>query len=302
MNAFPYEHDDHLGSFLSKARKFPMLTAEEEPELVNRWRKEADQSALTLLLGSHLRLVIKMAFGYRGYGLSIADLIAEGNLGLMQAVERFDVARGFRFATYAQWWIRAAIQEHILRNWSLVRMGTTAAQKKLFFNLRRLKGTLDAYDEGDLSPAVVSSIAAALGVAETDVVEMNRRLAGNESSLNASVGEDGETSYQDLLPDDSVDQETAYAQSEELCKRRALFEDAFAALTPRERQILTERKLVESPKTLAELGVIHGVSRERIRQIEESAFGKLKKAVLGKSARDLFNEPAQTNDELLVAA
>ena len=279
MNKITYTHDDHLARFMDEARKFPLLTADQEREYTNRWREEADQAALTLLIGSHLRLVIKMAMRNRGYGLSVADLIAEGNVGLMQAVERFDPDRGFRFSTYAMWWIRAAIQEFILRNWSLVRIGTTGAQKKLFFNLRRLKSSLNAYEEGDLSPNIAATIAAELDVSEHEVVEMNRRLTGGESSLNILVGEDGDTSLQDLLQDDGPNQETVFGEAEEIRKRWALVEKALERLTPREQQILNDRKLGEKPKTLEELGEIFGVSRERIRQIEVKALNKLTKSV-----------------------
>ena len=279
MNKITYTHDDHLARFMDEARKFPLLTADHEREYTNRWREEADQAALTLLIGSHLRLVIKMAMRNRGYGLSIADLIAEGNVGLMQAVERFDPDRGFRFSTYAMWWIRAAIQEFILRNWSLVRIGTTGAQKKLFFNLRRLKSSLNAYEDGDLSPNIAATIAAELDVSEHEVVEMNRRLTGGESSLNILVGEDGDTSLQDLLQDDGPNQETVFGEAEEFRKRWALVEKALERLTPREQQILNDRRLGEKPKTLEELGEIFGVSRERIRQIEVKALNKLTKSV-----------------------
>ncbi len=279
MNKITYTHDDHLARFMDEARKFPLLTADQEREFTNRWREEGDQAALTQLLGSHLRLVIKMAMRNRGYGLSIADLIAEGNIGLMQAVERFDPDRGFRFATYAMWWIRAAIQEFILRNWSLVRIGTTGAQKKLFFNLRRLKSSLNAYEEGDLSPKIAATIAAELDVSEHEVVEMNRRLTGGESSLNILVGENGDTSLQDLLQDDGPNQETVFGEAEEFRKRWALVEKALERLTPREQQILNDRRLGEKPKTLEELGEIFGVSRERIRQIEVKALNKLTKSV-----------------------
>jgi len=279
MNKITYTHDDHLARFMDEARKFPLLTADQEREYTNRWREEADQAALTLLIGSHLRLVIKMAMRNRGYGLSVADLIAEGNVGLMQAVERFDPDRGFRFSTYAMWWIRAAIQEFILRNWSLVRIGTTGAQKKLFFNLRRLKSSLNAYEEGDLSPNIAATIAAELDVSEHEVVEMNRRLTGGESSLNILVGEDGDTSLQDLLQDDGPNQETVFGEAEEFRKRWALVEKALERLTPREQQILNDRRLGEKPKTLEELGEIFGVSRERIRQIEVKALNKLTKSV-----------------------
>ncbi len=280
MNKITYTHDDHLARFMDEARKFPLLTADQEREYTNRWREEADQAALTQLIGSHLRLVIKMAMRNRGYGLSVADLIAEGNVGLMQAVERFDPDRGFRFSTYAMWWIRAAIQEFILRNWSLVRIGTTGAQKKLFFNLRRLKSSLNAYEDGDLSPNIAATIAAELDVSEHEVVEMNRRLTGGESSLNILVGEDGDTSLQDLLQDDGPNQETVFGDAEEFRKRWALVEKALERLTPREQQILNDRRLGEKPKTLEELGKIFGVSRERIRQIEVKALNKLTKTVL----------------------
>ena len=279
MNKITYTHDDHLARFMDEARKFPLLTADQEREYTNRWREEADQAALTLLLGSHLRLVIKMAMRNRGYGLSVADLIAEGNVGLMQAVERFDPDRGFRFSTYAMWWIRAAIQEFILRNWSLVRIGTTGAQKKLFFNLRRLKSSLNAYEDGDLSPNIAATIAAELDVSEHEVVEMNRRLTGGESSLNILVVEDCDTSLQDLLQDDGPNHDTVFGEAEEFRKRWALVEKALERLTPREQQILNDRRLGEKPKTLEELGEIFGVSRERIRQIEVKALNKLTKSV-----------------------
>jgi RNA polymerase sigma-32 factor len=303
MNKFSYANDDILASFVAEAQKFPLITAEQERELTNQWRDEGDKAALTLLLGSHLRLVIKIAHGNRGYGLPLADLIAEGNVGLMQAVERFDPDRGFRFSTYAQWWVRAAMQEYIMRTWSMVRMGTTAAQKKLFFNLRRLKSSLNAYEEGDLSPEVTAKIAAELDVSEKEVVEMNRRLAGGESSLNIPVGEDGDTSYQDFLEDESPNQETTYADAEEFHKRWALVEKELAELTPRERHILTERKLSESPKTLGALGDVHGVSRERIRQIEANALKKLKKAVCTTAGpQGLLGESEQDISALMAAA
>jgi RNA polymerase sigma-32 factor len=279
MNTFSHTHDDHLARFVATAQKFPLVTAEQERELINRWRDKGDTAALTLLLGSHLRLVIKMAYGNRGYGLSIDDLIAEGNTGLMKAVERFDPDRGFRFSTYAQWWVRAAIQEYVLRNWSLVRLGTTAAQKKLFFNLRRLKGSLDAYEEGDLSSEVAATIAAELDVPKDAVVEMNRRLTGGDSSLNMPAGEEGDTSHQDFLQDEAPDQEMAFGEAEEFSKRWDVVEKALEELTPRERHILTERRLNENQKTLGELSAVYGVSRERIRQIEVRAMGKLQQAV-----------------------
>jgi RNA polymerase sigma-32 factor len=284
MSSFPNAREDHLTRLFAKARTFPLLGAEQERDLVKRARKKSDHAALTLLLGSHLRLVIKIAQGNRGYGLPVADLIAEGNVGLMEAVQRFDPDRGFRFATYAQWWIRAAINEYILKNWSLVRMGTTAGQKKLFFNLRRLKGSLGAYEDGDLSPEDIAKVAAALGVSEDEVLAMNRRLAGKERSLNASVGEEGDLTYQDLLVDDRPNAEAALAETEEFRKRWSLVKDALTKLSPRERLIVSERKIAETPKTLEELGAVYGVSRERIRQIEKAALKKLKMAVRAASA------------------
>lgn len=302
MNVSLSGRDNPLASFLAEARTFPLLGAEEERDLVVRWREEGDRAALTRLLGSHLRLVIKIALGHRGYGLPVADLIAEGNVGLMQAAERFEPERGFRFSTYAQWWVRAAIQEYILRNWSLVRMGTTAAQKKLFFNLRRVKGSLDAYEEGDMAPATVAAVAHALGVSENAVVEMNRRLAGAESSLNAPVGED-EILPQDLLADGRPDQETVFGDAEELYKRWMLVEGALHGLTQRERHILTERRLADTPKTLEELSTLYGVSRERVRQIEEKALKKLKRTVRAEAmARGLMGEGTHARAELTAAA
>lgn len=286
----------YLARFMAEAQKFPLVTAEEECELVKRWRDEGDASALSLLVGSHLRLVLKIAYGNRGYGLPIDDLIGEGNTGLMQAAIRFDPDRGFRFSTYAMWWIRAAIQEYVLRNWSLVRLGTTAAQKKLFFNLRRLKGSLDAYEEGDMPPEVATAIAAELDVSEDAVIEMNRRMTGGDSSLNVPVGEDGTLSHQDLLQDDAPDQEAALGEAEEFDKRWHLVETALERLTPRERHILTERRLRDDPKTLEDLSIVHGVSRERIRQIEVRALEKLQTSVSSSGgARGLLNEgPGQT--------
>ena len=293
MNTISYTHDDHLARFMDEARKFPLLTVDQEREYTERWREEGDLAALTLLLGSHLRLVIKIAMRNRGYGLSVADLIAEGNVGLMQAVERFDPDRGFRFATYAMWWIRATIHEYLLRNWSLVRMGTTGAQKKLFFNLRRLKQSLNAYEEGDLSPEVVATIAAELDVPEHEVVEMNRRLTGGESSLNIVVREESGSTLQDLLQDESPDQEAVLGELDEHRKRWALVEKALEGLTPREQRILRERKLDEDPKTLEELSEVFGVSRERVRQIEAKALVKLSKTVqIAAKRRGLLGESA----------
>jgi RNA polymerase sigma-32 factor len=253
--------------------------------------------------GSHLRLVIKMAYKNRGYGLLIDDLIAEGNTGLMQAAKRFDPDRGFRFSTYARWWVRAAIQEYVLKNWSLVRTGTTAAQKKLFFNLRRLKASLHAYEESDLSPEVAATIAAELDVSEDAVIEMNLRLTGGDNSLNAPAGEDGTLSHQDLLQDETPDQETVFGEAEEFRKRWGLVETALDELTPRERHILTERKLTEDPKTLGDLSTVFGVSRERIRQIEVRALEKVQKLVCTMAKdHDLLNEAVDETVTLKAAA
>ncbi|MBZ0325926.1 MAG: RNA polymerase sigma factor RpoH [Alphaproteobacteria bacterium] len=271
--------DGNLSRYLQDIRKFPMLTADEEYMLAKRWREHDDSEAAHKLVTSHLRLVAKIAMGYRGYGLPVGELISEGNVGMMQAVKRFDPERGFRLATYAMWWIRASIQEYILHSWSLVKMGTTAAQKKLFFNLRRLKGQLNAIDEGDLSPENVAKIAHTLDVPEAEVVSMNRRLAAGDHSLNAAVRADGDGEWQDWLVDDSEDQETLLGEREELENRRGLLKDAMKVLNKRERNILTERRLRESPQTLEELSQEYGISRERVRQIEVRAFEKLQKAM-----------------------
>ena len=247
--------------------------------LAKRWREHEDLDAAHQLVTSHLRLVAKIAMGYRGYGLPLAELISEGNVGMMQAVKRFDPEKGFRLATYAMWWIRAAIQEYILHSWSLVKMGTTAAQKKLFFNLRKLKGQMQAIDEGDLDPEQVTYIAEQLNVPEADVVSMNRRLAGPDHSLNAPLRIDGEGEWQDWLADDNDTQEAIYAEEEELTKRRALLVRAMDNLNDREKHILTERRLKEEPTTLEELSQQYGISRERVRQIEVRAFEKLQKAI-----------------------
>jgi len=247
--------------------------------LAKSWRERGDTKAAHKLVTSHLRLVAKIAMGYRGYGLPVSELISEGNVGMMQAVKRFDPERGFRLATYAMWWIRAAIQEYILHSWSLVKMGTTAAQKKLFFNLRKLKGQMQAIEEGDLSPEQVSKIATTLDVPEDDVVQMNRRLAAPDHSLNAPLRIDGDGEWQDWLVDDSDDQETLLAENEELGKRRALLTNAMKALNERERHILEQRRLREDPTTLEDLSQHYGISRERVRQIEVRAFEKLQKAI-----------------------
>jgi RNA polymerase sigma-32 factor len=268
-----------LGRYLQEIRKFPMLQPEEEYMLAKRWREHADPDAAQRLVTSHLRLVAKIAMGYRGYGLPLSELISEGNVGMMQAVKRFDPERGFRLATYAMWWIRASIQEYILHSWSLVKMGTTAAQKKLFFNLRKLKGQLQAIDEGDLSPENVKRIATELGVPEADVVSMNRRLAAPDHSLNAPLRIDGEGEWQDWLVDEEDNQETTLSDRQELGLRRDLLRGALSHLTPRERDILLERRLRDVPTTLEDLSQKYGISRERVRQIEVRAFEKLQKAI-----------------------
>ncbi len=268
--------DGGLARYLRDIRKFPMLAQEEEYMLAKRWREHGDPEAAQRLVTSHLRLVAKIAMGYRGYGLPLADLIAEGNLGMMQAVKRYDPERGFRLATYAMWWIRASIQEYILHSWSLVKLGTTAAQKKLFFNLRRIKGRIQAIEDGDLSPENLKKIATELDVPESDVIDMNRRLAGPDHSLNAPIRADTEGGeWQDWLEDDSDDQEETLGEMEELGLRRDLLNSAMSHLTPRERDILQERRLKDEPTTLEDLAQKYGVSRERVRQIEVRAFDKL---------------------------
>jgi len=268
-----------LTRYLEEIRQFPMLEPQQEYMLAKSWREHGDRDAAHQLVTSHLRLVARIAMGYRGYGLPIGEVISEGNVGLMQAVKRFDPDKGFRLATYAMWWIRAAIQEYILRSWSLVKMGTTAAQKKLFFNLRKIKGQLKALEEGDLRPDQVKQIATRLGVTEEDVISMNRRLAG-DSSLNAPVRNDAESGeWQDWLVDDTMDQETALAESEERDNRRGMLNDALKGLNARERRVFEARRLAEDPLTLEELSAEFGVSRERIRQIEVRAFEKVQKAV-----------------------
>jgi RNA polymerase sigma-32 factor len=269
-----------LSRYLSEIRKFPMLGKEEEFMLAKRWREHEDLDSARQLVNSHLRLVAKIAMGYRGYGLPIEEVISEGNVGLMQAVKKFEPDKGFRLATYAMWWIRASIQEYILRSWSLVKMGTTAAQKKLFFNLRKAKSQISAFEEGDLHPDQVHAIAVKLGVLDEEVVSMNRRLAGPDASLNAPLRADSENEWQDWLEDkDAVSQETQLAESEEKSIRMGLLEEAMTELTDRERHILTERRLKDDPTTLEELASQYGVSRERVRQIEVRAFEKLQKAM-----------------------
>ncbi|MCC0057287.1 MAG: RNA polymerase sigma factor RpoH [Rhodobiaceae bacterium] len=269
-----------LSRYLQEIRKYPMLQPDEEFMLAKRWREHEDRDAAHQLVTSHLRLVAKIAMGYRGYGLPIGEVISEGNVGLMQAVKRFEPDKGFRLATYAMWWIRASIQEYILRSWSLVKMGTTASQKKLFFNLRKVKGQISAIEEGDLHPDQVATIATKLGVSEDDVVSMNRRLSG-DSSLNAPLRSDGDGGgeWQDWLVDESIDQETELAESEELEMRRGLLANAIKGLNDREKRIFTARRLSEDPMTLEALSEEFGVSRERVRQIEVRAFEKVQQAV-----------------------
>ena len=269
-----------LSRYLTEIRKFPMLAKDEEFMLAKAWKEHQDPQAAHRLVTSHLRLVAKIAMGYRGYGLPIGEVISEGNVGLMQAVKKFEPDKGFRLATYAMWWIRASIQEYILRSWSLVKMGTTAAQKKLFFNLRKAKSQIAAFQEGDLRPDQVSAIATKLGVLDSEVISMNRRLSGPDASLNAPLRADGESEWQDwLADDDQVSQETIVAESEEKSLRMTLLEEAMVELTDRERHILTERRLKDDPTTLEDLAAQYGVSRERVRQIEVRAFEKLQKSM-----------------------
>ena len=272
-----------LNRYLSEIKKFPILAPEEEYMLAKRWKEHGDTDAAAKLVNSHLRLVAKIAMGYRGYGLPVSELISEGNIGLMQGVKKFEPDRGFRLATYAMWWIRASIQEFILRSWSLVKMGTTAAQKKLFFNLRRMKNQIDAFEEGDLKPEDVTKIAKDLGVSEDEVISMNRRMGmGGDTSLNAPLrnSEDGEGQWQDFLVSDAPLQDEIYADEEEKEVRRELLTSAMESLNDREKHILVERRLSEEPKTLEDLSQVYGVSRERIRQIEVRAFEKLQAALL----------------------
>jgi RNA polymerase sigma-32 factor len=273
-----------LSRYLQEIRQFPMLEPNQEYMLAKRWREHEDPEAAHQLVTSHLRLVAKIAMGYRGYGLPIGEVISEGNVGLMQAVKRFEPEKGFRLATYAMWWIRAAIQEFILRSWSLVKMGTTASQKKLFFNLRKVKGQIEALEDGDMRPDQVATIATKLGVPDEDVISMNRRLGG-DSSLNAPLRADAEGEWQDWLVDDEPDQETKLAETEELGQRRQLLVNAMGALNDRERQIFEARRLADDPATLEDLSQEFGVSRERIRQIEVRAFEKVQKSVK-KAARE----------------
>jgi RNA polymerase sigma-32 factor len=270
-----------LNRYLAEIKKFPILSPEEEYMLAKRWTEHQDTDAAARLVNSHLRLVAKIAMGYRGYGLPTSELISEGNIGLMQGVKKFEPERGFRLATYAMWWIRASIQEYILRSWSLVKMGTTAAQKKLFFNLRRMKNRIEAFEDGDLKPEDVKKIATDLGVSEEDVVSMNRRMAmGGDTSLNVPLRDDSEGSWQDFLVDSEPLQDERVADAEETRIRHDLLVEAMDSLNDRERHILTERRLTDEPKTLEELSQVYDVSRERIRQIEVRAFEKLQKALM----------------------
>ena len=278
ISALPVVSDDGLAKYLRDIRVFPLLDPEEEFMLAKRWVDYQDTDAAHRLVTSHLRLVAKIAIGYRHYGLPVADLISEGNIGLMRAVKKFDPDRGFRLATYAMWWIKASLNEFVLNSWSMVKIGTLAAQKKLFFNLRRIKSRLRLLDAGDLAPEHVATIATELGVAESDVVAMNRRMAGRDSSLNLPIGEGG-TEIQDLMPDQTDNQEVSYARREELSKGRKLIAQALHGLNQREREIFVERRLSDNPVTLEELGQRFGVSRERIRQIEVKAFEKVRDLV-----------------------
>ena len=273
-----------LARYLSQIRRFPMLEAQEEYMLAKRWREHEDPEAAKKLITSHLRLVAKIAMGYRGYGLPISEVVSEGNVGLMQAVKRFEPDKGFRLATYAMWWIRAAIQEYILRSWSLVKMGTTASQKKLFFNLRRAKSQISALDEGDLRPDQVKKIARKLGVPEQDVIDMNRRMAG-DASLNSPLREESEGEWQDWLVDDAATQETTFAEREESGNRLDALQSALSVLNPRERRIFEARRLADDPMTLEALSDEFGISRERVRQIEVRAFEKVQAAVKAKMAK-----------------
>ena len=271
--------EDNLSRYLQEVRHFPLLEYQEELSLSREWRDRSCKNASHRLVTSHLRLVVKIATSYRGYGLPLGELISEGNVGMMQAVNRFDPEKGFRLSTYAMWWIRAAIQEYVLHSWSLVKMGTTAAQKKLFFNLRKLKGQIQAIEDGDMTPEHTTEIADRLNVSENEVISMNRRMAGSDHSLNAPLSIDGEGEWLDWLKDDNESQENIYAENEVLGVRQALLSNALEGLSSRESHILEERRLKDSPMTLADLSQQYGISRERIRQIEVRAFEKVQKSV-----------------------
>ena len=273
-------NEGSLTHYLQQIKKFPMLTDKQEIKLANKWRNEGDTDAAHQLVTSHLRLVAKIAMGYRGYGLPVTELISEGNIGLMQAVKKYDPDKGFRLATYAMWWIRAAIQEYVLKSWSLVKIGTTAAQKKLFFNLKKLKNQLSDYSDGNLKPHQVKEIADRLDVSEKEVTEMEGRMSGNDYSLNAVVSAEGEEEWQEWLVDEDADHEIKIAENEEISKRKELLSKAINILNDREKNIIRDRKLSEDPKTLDELSKEYKISRERIRQIEERAFQKLQMEML----------------------
>ncbi|MEH6527714.1 MAG: RNA polymerase sigma factor RpoH [Sneathiella sp.] len=278
-----------LSRYLQEIRKFPMLEASEEYMLAKAWKDREDTDAAHQMVTSHLRLVAKIAMGYRGYGLPVAELISEGNVGMMQAVKRFEPEKGFRLSTYAMWWIRAAIQEYILRTWSLVKMGTTAAQKKLFFNLRKIKGQIEAIDEGDMTAAQVKTISTKLSVSEEEVINMNRRLTAPDHSLNAPMRAESEGEWMDWLEDDTPNQETIFADNEELQSRRVMLGQAMECLNEREQHILTERRLKDEPQTLEELSQHYKISRERVRQIEVRAFEKLQRAMKAKVMEERLN-------------
>ncbi|MEY4965259.1 MAG: hypothetical protein RL274_842 [Pseudomonadota bacterium] len=271
--------DSGLSRYLTEIRKFPLLSPEDEYMFAKRWKEHEDPEAARRLVTSHLRLVAKIAMGYRGYGLPVSEIVSEGNVGLMQAVKRFEPDKGFRLATYAMWWIRASIQEYVLRSWSMVKLGTTAAQKKLFFNLRKAKSNIGAIEEGDLTPEHVATLTDRLGVTATELTDMNRRLSGPDASLNAPLRSESESEWQDWLADDTVDQETRLAEREEMGNRHTLLVDAMKDLTERERDIIQARRLQDEPLTLEELSQKYGVSRERVRQIEVRAFEKLQRGM-----------------------
>ena len=274
-----------LSHYLAEVRKFPMLSKQQEQKLANSWYYDRDRQAAHTIVTSHLRLVVKIAAGYKGYGLPFSDLISEGNVGLMQAVKKFDPRKGFRVSTYAMWWIKASIQEFILKSWSLVKVGTTAGQKKLFFNLRKLKGQMEAYEDGDLSPAQVTEIATTLDVSEEEVVSMNRRMAGGDHSLNAPLKDDtGSNEWMDMLQDETQNQEAYVMESDETSKRQGLLNNALVILNERERAIFTARRLSDEPLTLEDLSQKYAISRERVRQIENRAYEKVQKAVTDEAA------------------
>ena len=293
------DHENDLTRYVEESRKHPLLTVQQEQDLARRWRDRRDPDAIRQLVGSHLRLVIKIARSNRGYGLPMNDLISEGMVGLMQAAERFDPDRGYRFATYALWWIRATIQEYVLHSWSLVKIGTTAAQKRMFFNLRRIKSGLQLLDEGDLAPESVAEIARELGVREAEVVEMNRRLASGDQSLNAMVSGDSNQDWQDFLVDERLDPETLIANADEFEKRRKLVHDALKLLPARERRIVEQRKMRDEPLTLGQLAQELGVSRERVRQLEVRALETIRRSVRQEVAH---RGRARAPDEVTAAA